>query len=144
DVGVADVALRRHQTVVLHAVDDDLALQSFQDGRGDLRGRLALEPVGGRQWRERAGQALAVGLVAGRAVGLVGLLAGGGIGGCSLAEGLVGPAGEQGGNETEGERLAFHRRAPGAACGQTSSILILDPIRRRSLIWINWMRARTA
>src|SRR5690606_22785864 len=82
---------------------------------------------GGRQWRERAGQALAVGLVAGRAVGLVGLLAGGGIGGCSLAEGLVGPAGEQGGNETERERLAFHRRAPGAACGQTSSILILGP-----------------
>src|SRR5690606_3345366 len=100
-----------------------------------------LEPVGGRQWRERTGQALAVGLVASGTVGLVGLLAGGGIGGRSLAEGLVGTAGEQGRNETERERLAFHQRAPGAACGQTSSILILDPIRRRSLIWINRARA---
>src|SRR5690606_7754565 len=70
DVGVADVALGRHQAVVGDVVDDDLAFQPLKDGAGDIGGVLVPQRVRVRQRRERAGQALAVRLVAGGAVGL--------------------------------------------------------------------------
>src|SRR5690606_27740465 len=44
DVGVADVALRRHQAVVGDAVDHDLAVQAGEHGGGDVGGGLALQP----------------------------------------------------------------------------------------------------
>jgi hypothetical protein len=118
DVGIADVALRRHEAVVRDAVDDDLALEAGQDRRGDLGRGPALQPVGAGKRREGAGQALAVGLVAGGAVLQIGLFAGRrvGAGGCArrLAMGLPGEgaAGEDEG-KAEGERRAFHQRAPG-------------------------------
>src|SRR5690606_21446808 len=80
DVGIADVALGRHQAVVGDVVDDDLAFQPLKDGGNDVGGGLAMQPIGCGQRGEGAGQATAVGLVAGGAVGLVGGLAlGGGI-----------------------------------------------------------------
>src|SRR5690606_7830207 len=74
DVGIAQVAHGRHHGVVFVAVDGDLAAQA---GQHRLQGRLRVagDPVGVLQWREGAGQALAVGLVAGGTVGQVGRFA---------------------------------------------------------------------
>src|SRR5690606_21779945 len=66
DLVVGELRHRRHHRVVLDAVDRDRAGQAVQDHLRQALG-IGRDPVGAGERREHALEALAVGLVAGRA-----------------------------------------------------------------------------